>query len=223
MIVGTSYGRLIPINRETVKKTGDICPFGFGGTDEEIVLAVKEGNTAACTALYDRYYNHVQRIICRCIGPDSELPDLVNEVFFQAIRSIRTLQNPSSLRSWLTSITIFTSRKCLRNRKRRNWLSFFSPEEIARVSYAPQEESNEEKLASSVRKILDSMPSDEQVVFSLRYLEGMDLTEIAKSFNYSVRTAKRKLAASEIRFKKLAKAEPLIMKKMESHNKWRNR
>ena len=49
----------------------------------------------------------VRRTLARVMGFDQELPDLLHDVFVEALGSLHTLSHPEKLASWLTSIAVF--------------------------------------------------------------------------------------------------------------------
>src|SRR5262249_11262088 len=99
--------------------------------DREFIAALQQGHCSpAAAALFDRYASHIHRVLTRVLGADAELPDLVNEVFLSAVRSVTQLRQPGAVRSWLTTIAVHTARRCIRRRYRRRWLAFFSPTDI---------------------------------------------------------------------------------------------
>jgi hypothetical protein len=48
--------------------------------DGALVLALREGHPAAKAELFDRYVRHVERILARILGQDTELADLLHEL-----------------------------------------------------------------------------------------------------------------------------------------------
>ncbi|MBN2716596.1 MAG: sigma-70 family RNA polymerase sigma factor [Deltaproteobacteria bacterium] len=194
----------------------------YAQDDASLVAGLRAGHVDAGTVFYNRYVSHVQRIITRVMGVDSELADITSEVFFQSLRSIDTLNDPTRLKAWVTRIAVFTSRKWIRKRKRNNWLRILPAEEIPEAA-AREPEPKESSAARAVREIINRMPPDERVVFSLRFLEQMQIAEIADACGYSLRTAKRRLAQCERRFKRMAESDPDIAGWLEASAKWRNR
>src|SRR5262245_49632871 len=99
-------------------------------TDAAIVRSVKAREPSGVAALFDRYHAHVRRVLVHVLGPDTELADLVQEVFLTAMRSIDRLSDPEALRGWLGSIAVFTARACVRQRARFRIFQSVPPEEL---------------------------------------------------------------------------------------------
>src|SRR5215470_5942514 len=104
-----------------------VTPLTFVGDDVALVQALRAGHPGAAAAFYDQHAAHVYRALRSTIGLDDDLPDLLQDVFVRAIDHLDELQDLSRVRSWLTSVAIFTARAHIRRRSRRKWLSAFLP------------------------------------------------------------------------------------------------
>ncbi len=79
------------------------------------------------------------------------------------------------------------------------------------------------ETARSVRRIVNTMSADEQVIFTLRFFEEQEIAELVETLGVSKATVKRKLAKCEVRFKELAAGNPLLADKLERSPKWKRR
>src|SRR5580658_2343595 len=79
-----------------------------GFDERELVAALRAGHPAAKAELFDRYAHDVERTLARILGSDTELGDLLHEVFVRALDFIHTLEDPAALRGWLTGIAVIT-------------------------------------------------------------------------------------------------------------------
>lgn len=178
-------------------------------SDEELVASLREGTARAGQALFEAYGGYVRKVLTRVLGPDPELGDLVQDVFVSALESLQKLENPKALRGWLAQIAVFRARRCLRRRKQWRILSFFAPEEMPPGRTAPPDVEASEALRAAYR-VLSALHVDEQIAFTLRVVEGMDLTEVAEACGVSLATTKRRLARAQARFAVLASDEPSL-------------
>src|SRR5262249_23152438 len=136
---------------------------------------------------------------------DSESGDLFQEVITQAWERIDHLADPRALKAWLTQIAVFAARRAIRRRRRR-WLALFAevpePADGGASSWAGPEL---QEAARCVYRILDAMPVDERIPFSLRMLDDLDLEETARACGMSLSTVRRRLVKAERRFFKAAR------------------
>jgi RNA polymerase sigma-70 factor (ECF subfamily) len=152
---------------------------------------------------------HVRRVLLHVLGPDAELADLVQEVFVVAMSSLERLADPAALRGWLGSIAVFTARARMRKRARARLCQLMPEGELPEVEQEPLPPEVDEALQATSR-VLDRMPRDERVMFVRRFVEGMELAEIAKAEEISLSTVKRRLSRAASRFSSLASREPSL-------------
>jgi RNA polymerase sigma-70 factor (ECF subfamily) len=177
-------------------------------TDAELVHALREGRAGATAALFDRHGRRIARLIFHVLGPEAESEDVLHEVFLRALEGIGSLEDPSRLGSWLSSIAVLTSRELIRKRARWGWLRVFG--DGADVA-APQPSEEVSEALRAAFSVLREMPTDERVVYALRFIDGMELVEIAEALSLSLSTTKRRLKAAQKRFAALARREPALV------------
>jgi RNA polymerase sigma-70 factor, ECF subfamily len=204
------------------KPQGVVVPMAFAGDDVALVEALREHHPGAKAALFERYAPMVERIVTHVIGFDRELADIVQEVFVRALASIHRLKDAGALRVWLARVATTTARKVLRTRTRRSWLRLFSDSEEETRWERPAVGLDEEVLRAlrAVYAVLERMPADERIAFSLRFVEGMELTEVADACNVSLATIKRRLARAERRFVAAARKRPELVDWMKEGSRW---
>lgn len=172
----------------------------FLGDDSALVAGVRAGNPLATAALYDRYVGDVRRILLHTLGPRLDLADLVQDVFINVLTSVRSLREAGALRSWLFQVTVRTARKHLRSSSRRWWLKLWPEGDELEAQPAAMLEENASDAVQATFRILKGMEAEDRLVFSLRYISGLDLTEMAEVCETSLSTLKRRLARAERRF-----------------------
>jgi RNA polymerase sigma-70 factor, ECF subfamily len=175
-------------------------------SDAALVHALKRGEAGAPGRLYDRHAEAVQGMVYRLLGRDTELDDIVQEVFIYALYSIDKLREPAALKAWLLGVAVGKVRSHLRRRFRRRWLSFLPQEELPDPP-APSPEPQAE-LTRDVCGILDHLPADERIALVVHRIEGLPLHEAAKACSMSLSTFKRRLAKGEARFMARAQKHP---------------
>jgi len=191
----------------------------FVGDDAALVAGVRAGNRQAVAALFDRHAPHVRRVLARVLGIDSELPDLLHEVFLRALEGVDRLSDPAALQGWLTSIAVFTARGCIRKRKARRWLRLVAPEEVPEVEAATPSAEVTEALKEAYL-LLGRLPADERIPFALRFIDGMELTEVAAACGVSLATIKRRLSRAQDAFSVGARAHPALADWLEGGARW---
>jgi RNA polymerase sigma-70 factor (ECF subfamily) len=196
-----------------------VTPLKFTGDERALVEALRGRHPGAVAALYEQHARAVHRTLRSTLGPDDDLPDVLQEVFIRALDNIEQLHDHDRLRGWLNSIAVFTARGVLRRRARRRWLSLFSPERTGRSEQAPP--SSEVRLAlREVYELLNRLPLDERIAFALRIIDGMTLPDAAEASGVSLSTFKRRLARAERAFLEAAEKRPLLLPWLEGGTRW---
>lgn len=172
--------------------------------DAVLVAMIRAGHKNAAATFFDRYGQRVERLLMRVLGPDSELEDVLHEVFIDALSAIDQLRDPNKLESWLTRMTVLKARTLIRRRQRWRIIQFRAPSDVPEIPDAPRNDAR--AVLNEVQRVLRRLPADERVCFTLRYFEEMTLPEIAAASGLSLATVKRKLKRSEERVRKLEAA-----------------
>ncbi len=181
--------------------------------DEALVHALLRRDPGACAALFDRHAPYVQRVIARIIGySEPERTDLLHDVFVRALEGMGDLKNPRMLKSWLVGIAVFVAKEWLRRRKRVG--APVAPEHAADRA-GPSTPPEAVEAVRSLYRLLDRLSEDDRAVFVLRFLEGMNLTEIAEACNLSISTARRRVIRAESRFQNLLPAYPALVERFK--------
>jgi RNA polymerase sigma-70 factor (ECF subfamily) len=142
----------------------------------------------------------VAQLAFRILGRDSEVDDVVQDVFVAALRGLGALREPAALRSWLATLTV---RKCRRRLRRRRFISALGfgrgdDGEGAQVA-SPDATPEQGALLSQIYRALDEIPTAERLAWTLRYVEGERLDSVAVLCQCSLATAKRRIAAAHAR------------------------
>lgn len=175
-----------------------------------LVEGLRAGNAVAKAIFFERYVKLVERITSRVLGFDAELADVLQEVFAAALASIHNLKDPAALNAWLSRVAAFTARKVLRGRKRRSWLRTFvdSTEEERHEPFGTPLDVEGRRALRAVYAVLDQLTADERIAFALRFIDGMELAEVAEVCGVSCSTIKRRLERAERRFFAYARRNP---------------
>lgn len=179
----------------------------FFDTDAAIVAAIRAGQKAGGAVLYERHHEHVRRVLIRVLGPGPDLRDLIQDVFVAAIDSIGRLEDPEALKAWLAGICVHSARAEIRRRSRNRWFPLFARSELPETK-APVSTPELDEAVRSTYRVLGKLSADERISFALRFVEGMELVEVAEACQISLATAKRRLVRARKKFVSMAGAYP---------------
>lgn len=201
---------------------GQVRALPFVGDDETLVRGLRRRDPAAMAAFCERYSDHVLRVLARVLGADSELADLHHDVFVRALGALQKIREPDRLKAWVSIIAVNVARNALKRRYRQRWLRFGKPEDLPEPHAVEASEEQTEALRRTYA-LLDQLPREERIAFSLRIIDGMKLTEAAEACEVSLATIKRRLSRAEQRFLRLARSDDLLTDWIEGGRRWASR
>src|SRR3954470_11690361 len=161
-------------------------------TDLELARALIAGQQHAAELAWERYAPLVHRIVSRAIGPDAEVEDVTQEIFYRLFSRIGTLRKPEALRSFVISFAIRIVKWELRRRRARRWLTLSETGEVPEEQLTVMDAESRYALRR-LYALLDRLSTRERLVLVLRHVEGMTLEEIAEAMDLSLATVKRGL------------------------------
>jgi RNA polymerase sigma-70 factor (ECF subfamily) len=153
------------------------------------------------------------------LGFDRDLADLHHDVFVRALASLPRLSDPSALKGWLTMIAVHVARSAIARRRRRSWLWFLPGEDLPEVDSGAASGEVRDALRATYAA-LERLPVDERIAFALRFIDGMELTEVAEACEVSLATIKRRLARACERFEVVARQDPVLETWLEGGTRW---
>ena len=147
-------------------------------------------------ALYRRYAPYVGAVATRLLGRDSEVDDLVQDVFLDAMSGISRLRDPQAVKGWLAKVTVRTAMRRLRKRRLLQALQLSS--EVDYQQLAAADTSPEQKaVLAKVYRVLDELPARTRVIWILRNVMSEPLHSIVELTACSQSTIQRKLRDAE--------------------------
>ena len=146
--------------------------------------------------VYRRHCRYVGAVILRLGGRREEIDDLIQDVFVEASRGIRDLREPEAVKGWLATIAVRLVRRRLRWRRLRRFLGLDGGADYTHM-VDPAASPVDKLLLRSVYRVLDELPVDDRVAFSLHLVEGETVEHIAQLCGCSLATAKRRIARAQ--------------------------
>jgi RNA polymerase sigma-70 factor (ECF subfamily) len=186
-------------------------PVRLGASSEDAVLATAAcaGSHVAAAIIVKRYTPRVRGKLHRWIGP-TDIDDRVQEVFIRLFEQLPRLRDPNALRGFLIGITLRIACTELR-RRRRSRTCLTATGEVPE----PRVKSDDSELAREAlwrfESILEQLSPSSRRVFVLRYVEMLELTDVATEMGISVATAKRHLARAAATVGAMVKREPALL------------
>jgi RNA polymerase sigma factor (sigma-70 family) len=158
-------------------------------------VAVGAGGPVRFEELFDRYSGYVAGLAARLLGSgDSDLDDVVQDVFWLAARRIAKIPDLIQARGWLATVTTRVVRRKLLRRRFRG-LFHANPQRVEVPARGATSE--EHAVLARLYEVLEGLPTEVRIAWSLRYLEGEPLDAVAAACGCSLSTAKRRIGAAK--------------------------
>jgi RNA polymerase sigma factor (sigma-70 family) len=173
------------------------------GTEKHIVANVNvvSDEQVHYEQLYGQHYPRVMRL-CRVLLADPhEAEDVAQEVFIKLLRASKTETRVMDWEPWLTRVTV----NACHDRRRSGWWKWWrAPRPTTDVAASsvqdrpsqrptPEEEALNREARERIWQAFRALPSRQQEVFVLRYLEGWSTEAVADALGLSVGSVKQHL------------------------------
>ena len=158
-----------------------------------LVMRAQAREAGAFPQLVARYERRLLYYIHRLLGNDVDREDVLQEVWIRVFLKINTLRAPEAFRVWLYKVAHDVAMSQLRQRKRHEMASW---NEAVEEEVAERSDWNELELldrAEFVHEALEQLSLPHREVLTLRFLEELELTEIAQVVGCRVGTIKSRL------------------------------
>lgn len=177
------------------------------GSKAQLLARLRGGGPEAGALLFDLFSDDVNRVVRRVMGQDRDHDDLVQEIFYQLLSSVSRLRDADRLRAWVMQVAVNTLRSEIRRRRVRRLVFAPRPADPARVRTTGADHDGR-ALLQRTYALLDRLPANERIAFTLRHVDERPLQELAELCGCSLATIKRRLARAERRFERLASRDP---------------
>jgi RNA polymerase sigma-70 factor (ECF subfamily) len=169
---------------------GDAAP---EAPDAGVVRAARRGDRRACFMFWSRYAALVQRMVRRFLGPGPDYQDVCQEIFLRVFKRLGELRDPAALQGFVVSVTLGVARNEARRRRIRAIVGLVPEEALPQAPAFPgQGEARE--AARALYQLLDALGAEDRSFFVARFVEKMEMAEVAAAHGMSLSTAKRRLA-----------------------------
>jgi len=179
-------------------------------SDADLVRAACAGDRRACFGIWSRYAGLVQRLIRRFLGPGVDHADLRQEVFLRIFKRLGEVRDPAALRGFVVSVCLGVARNEARRRRVRSIVGL-TPEEILPEAPTSSNQSEAREAARALYEMLDTLSMEDRSLFVSRFVEKMEMTEVAAAHAMSLSTAKRRVARLVERVNSRVQSSPVLM------------
>ncbi|MDQ6631814.1 MAG: sigma-70 family RNA polymerase sigma factor [Verrucomicrobiota bacterium] len=164
-------------------------------SDSELIAAVLNGDTASFESLIKKYQPRIFATARRYARRESEVEDIVQEIFIKAFQKLKSFRGEAPFEHWLMRLAVRTCYDFLRAHQRNRETSFTElsqPETdwLAKFVVAPDGSENAEAARALVTRLLDQLSPAAKMVITLLEIEERSVKEIAQLTGWSISLVK---------------------------------
>ena len=169
-------------------------------SDASLVARARGGDREAETELLLRHTPRLVRVVDRMLGDRDETDDVVQDTLETALGKLGSLREPDAFGGWLLSIAVRHVHRRLRRRRLALAFGFLtSAEGVEQLEEqcAPFATAEQRAELALLDRALARLAPAERIAWTLRWIEGLELSEIASALDCSITTVKRRLQAAD--------------------------
>ena len=178
--------------------------------DATLACALIEKQPQAPRVAWTRFAPLVRRILRRSLGPQHEVEDIVQDVFLCLFERVHTLRDPVALKAFVIAITVRTARYEIRRARVRRWVGLSRTPELPDLRVVNADTTSQHALIHFYRA-LNRINERDRTAFILRFIEGMEASEVAAALEVSVPTARRCFTRAWERVTFFAQRDPFLV------------
>ena len=170
-----------------------------GPDDGALVVRAIAGDRWALEALYKRHARSVMRLGNFLLGRSADVDDVVQDTFIRAFDRLDDLRQPDRFGAWVLRIAANLSRSRLRRRRLLASLGLDRGDDDVPLDQLTTAGVTPEQRAelAALRRVLNRLPADQRVAWTLRRVEGWSLDQTAEAIGVSLATVKRRLRQAD--------------------------
>lgn len=161
-------------------------------TEAELITAVLKGDAESFEPLVRKYSPRVFATARRYARRESEVEDIVQEVWLKAFQRLNGFRGEAPFEHWLMRLTVRTCYDFLRGHQRNRETSFSELSEpesdwLERFGSEPETAGeNAEAARQLVQRILESLSPAARLIITLLEIEERSVKEIAQLTGWSI-------------------------------------
>jgi RNA polymerase sigma-70 factor (ECF subfamily) len=165
-------------------------------TDAELIAAVLAGDTASFEPLLKKYQPRVFATARRYARRESEVEDIVQEVFLKAFHKLHSFRGDAPFEHWLMRLAVRTCYDFLRAHQRNRETAFadFTDQTTDWLDHFAADPANASDNAAAARELVEAvlaqLSPSARMVITLLEIEDRSVKEVAALTGWSVPVVK---------------------------------
>jgi RNA polymerase sigma-70 factor (ECF subfamily) len=178
-------------------------------TEAELIAAALKGDAASFEPLVEKYSPRVFATARRYARRDSEVEDIVQEVWLKAYQKLGSFRGDAPFEHWLMRLAVRTCYDFLRSHQRNRETTFSEltePEEDWLERFVKQTDSASEHASAArqlIERLMEQLSPPARLIITLLEIEDRSVKEISKLTGWSVPLVKVRAFRARAEMRKL--------------------
>ena len=178
-------------------------------TDAELIAEVLQGTTASFELLMQRYLPRVFATARRYARRESEVEDIVQEIWLKAFQKLSSFRGDAPFEHWLMRLAVRTCYDALRIHQRNRETTFteLSHDEQDWLEHFVHQPGDASEHAAAARqlieRVLEQLSPPARLVITLLEIEDRSVKDIAKLTGWSIPLVKVRAFRARAEMRKL--------------------
>ena len=182
------------------------------GLIEKVFAAIKIGDQRAFEQMFRMFYIPLCDYAVMILGEQAEAEDVVQDLFMHIWKSRAKMEVQESVKSYLFTSVRFRALNVLKHKIVERKHGALLTEFIENLQCSDYSEEEVQRI-EQIKEVLQTLPSQCRVVFTMSCLDGKKYKEIAEELGISVNTVKSHImkAYRDIRARVGGESSPLLL------------
>jgi RNA polymerase sigma factor (sigma-70 family) len=167
------------------------------GRERELLLAWRDGDRKAGSALVHGHARLLQRFFANKVGSPDMVEELAQRTFAACVTGVERFRGDSNFRTWLFAVANNVLREHYRERRRDDGLDFGT----VSVEDAGGGPSTVLAASEAQRRLLAGLPIASQVLLELYYWDELTAPELAEVLEIPVGTVRGRISKAKLELK----------------------
>ncbi len=178
-------------------------------TEAELIVAVLNGDTPSFEPLVARYSPRVFATARRYARRESEVEDIVQEVWLKAFQKLGSFRGDAPFEHWLMRLSVHTCYDFLRAHQRNRETTFSElsePEDDWIERFASEPDATSENVDAArqlIERILEQLSPAARLIITLLEIEDRSVKEISQLTGWSVPLVKVRAFRARAKMRKV--------------------
>jgi RNA polymerase sigma factor (sigma-70 family) len=156
-------------------------------SDPELIETFINGDVSGFNELVRRYQERIYWIARRTVGTHEDAADVVQDVFIRVYNGLKNFRGESNFYTWLYRITVNVALNAIRRKRIKEILPY---DELLEGMPASESKTDDpiqkQEFQTILEKAVQTLPTKQRMVFTMRYYEELPYEDIAKILKKSV-------------------------------------